>query len=542
MRISLEEQYNIFLNTHGIEEFIEYYNNHTAINTQNYYNLSRCLFYYIVRQNSLLSKSSLNTANTRKNKSVEHEKELINRVSKEDFIQYYIELNKSQKDTCEHFNITYKDCKYLIDLYNCKKDKEIVYKSVKTTKLERYGNVNYNNREKSKQTCLEKYGVDNLFKDKDFIKQSYIESLGVEHPMQLSSVSHKMVEHTDYIKRGEKIKQTCIEKYGVDNVSKAEEIKDKIRKNTYNTFMDKYNVPHYFALQTATMPHDSIFSKPNNAFAQILDESNIFYTREYHIEGYSYDFKVKQNLIEINPFATHNINWSPFGENKIKSKTYHFEKSKLARQKGFRCIHVFDWDDTNKIIQLLKDRPRVFARKCKVGEIQDKDLVKRFINNNHLQGYTNCSIAIGLFHKNDLVSVLTFGKPRYNKKCQYELVRYCSSYNVVGGIEKLFTYFIKNYNPDSIVSYCDFSKFVGNTYEKLGFIMKSVVPSRHWYNPKLKMHITDNLLRQRGFDQLVGNIFGFYGKGTSNDELMREHGFVEIYDAGQATYIWNKEK
>ena len=52
------------------------------------------------------------------------------------------------------------------------------------------------------------------------------------------------------------------------------------------------------------------------------------------------------------------------------------------------------------------------------------------------------------------------------------------------------------------------------------------------------MHITDNLLRQRGFDQLFGTS---YGKGTSNRELMLEHGFVEIYDAGQSVYEWYKE-
>ena len=53
------------------------------------------------------------------------------------------------------------------------------------------------------------------------------------------------------------------------------------------------------------------------------------------------------------------------------------------------------------------------------------------------------------------------------------------------------------------------------------------------------MHITDNLLRQQGFDRLLGDIFGTYGKGTSNEELMLEHGFVEIYDCGQAVYIKN---
>lgn len=58
------------------------------------------------------------------------------------------------------------------------------------------------------------------------------------------------------------------------------------------------------------------------------------------------------------------------------------------------------------------------------------------------------------------------------------------------------------------------------------------------YNTKTNQHITDNLLRQQGFDRLFKTN---YGKGTSNEQLMLENGFVEIYDAGQATYIYNNE-
>ena len=59
--------------------------------------------------------------------------------------------------------------------------------------------------------------------------------------------------------------------------------------------------------------------------------------------------------------------------------------------------------------------------------------------------------------------------------------------------------------------------------------------SKHWYNLKTKQHITDNLLNQRGFDQLFGTDFG---KDFSNKELMLDNNFVEIYDAGQASYVY----
>ena len=132
---------------------------------------------------------------------------------------------------------------------------------------------------------------------------------------------------------------------------------------------------------------------------------------------------------------------------------------------------------------------------------------------------------------------MTFGKPRYNKKYEIELLRYVSIKKVVGGSERLFKYYINNYNPSSIISYCDLSKFTGSVYEKLGFKYDGYSIGKHWYNVRTKNHITDNLLRQRGVDQLLHTN---YGKGTSNEQLMIENGFVEIFDAGQARYIWNR--
>lgn len=135
---------------------------------------------------------------------------------------------------------------------------------------------------------------------------------------------------------------------------------------------------------------------------------------------------------------------------------------------------------------------------------------------------------------------MTFGKPRYNKKYEYELLRYCTINNVIGGAKKLFSYFIKLYNPESVVSYCDKSKFSGQVYIDLGFILKlDGQPMKHWYNPKEKVsHITDNLLRQRGFDQIFNTNFG---KGTSNEQLIIDKGYLPIYDCGQNTYVWVKD-
>ena len=458
-------------------------------------------------------------------------------------------------------------------------------KKSKLTKLERYGSSGFNNIEKRKQTCLDKYGDEN-YSNRELFKQvansktkeekaeiNYKRSKSLKNYIENLSEKQRFERYKNTIGKADRqkvaniTKQNNLQRYGVTCTTKLDQTKDKM----ISTNLERYGVPYYCMTDKCRLSigGNTALSKPNLEFATLLKEKDIKYEQEFPLTGkiekknkkivfmedrltkedidytedfklvnYSYDFKVGTNLIEIDPWITHNSTVSPFGT--PKDRDYHFNKSELARKEGFRCIHVFDWDNVGKVVNLLKERPRVYARKCEIKEIVDKKYIKKFIDDVHLQGYANCTIAIGLFYKNDLVSIMTFGKPRYNRKYEYELVRYCSSYNVVGGAEKIFSHFIKMYNPKSIISYCDLSKFVGDTYEKLGFQFKSVGVSRHWYHPKLEKHITDNFLRQRGFDQLFGDLFGRYGKGTSNDYLMREHGFVEIYDAGQATYIWEE--
>ena len=317
--------------------------------------------------------------------------------------------------------------------------------------------------------------------------------------------------------------------------------KEKIAKSLKETFLDKYGVECYWQTPDCKKSFASVHSSYNDAFANLLEEYNINYEREFSISRYSYDFKVGNILIEINPFATHNSTWSPFG-NAPKDKNYHQDKTKIVIENGYRCINVWDWDNIDKIVSLLLPKEKIYARKCHIKLIDDVSVVDSFLNIYHLQ--ETCKgqlICLGLYFENKLVQLMTFGKPRYNKNYEYELLRLCSdsNYIIVGGAEKLFKYFISNYFPKSIISYCDNSKFSGDVYYRLGMsLSKYGTPSAHWYSPELNKHITDNLLRQQGFDRLLGKDFGSFGKNTDNEELMIFHGFVKIFDCGQSVFEW----
>lgn len=432
-------------------------------------------------------------------------------ISEDDIRHYYIEENHTREECLEHFNIGLTAFKRHLKEYGIVKPRSLVRANVEKSLGVSSPFAIPKVREKIRSSNRAKHGYEFPFESpviQDKAKASMEARYGKSNPNQVPEIHQKVIS-------------TCMERYGVENPGGLDWVQEKAK----NTMLDRYGTTSGFSRV------NSKGSKPNEAFAAMLDRDGITYEREFTLGPYRYDFKVGQNLIEVNPAATHNSTYNPFGP--PVDRSYHLKKSQNASDNGYRCIHVWDWDCTAAIVRLLMPRPVLQARKCKVKRISSK-VAREFIDRYHIQGYAKAPIRYGLYYEKALVSVMTFGKPRYNDKFEYELVRYCSSSNVTGGAQKLFAAFKQDFNPRSVCSYCDMSKFSGKTYGQLGFRLGQILkPAVHWYNPRTRQHITDNLLRQRGFDQLFGTSFG---KGTSNRELMREAGFVEVYDCGQARY------
>ena len=431
----------------------------------------------------------------------------------------------------------------------CSAQSEVVKEKIKATNLKKYG-VEYSFqaeevRDKIKATSLERYGVDNPSKS-DVIKNRIVESnrknLGVDYPMQSKDVMDKSRATsfekygTEYPNQSEivksKIDASTLEHYGVNRACKLDEFKQKI----VDTNRERYGVDYTCLIYSGKLKGND--SSYNRSFAELLDINNITYEREFLLQKYSYDFKVGNTLIEIDPTATHNTYFSPYGGNRI-DVNYHRDKTKLAKDNGYSVIHIFEWDDINKVMQLLKNRVTIYARKCEVRMVSEVD-TGNYLDTYHLQGTCRGQkIRLGLYYNNQLVSLMTFGKSRFNKNCEYELLRYCASHNVVGGAEKLFKYFVDTYKPNSVVSYCDTSKFSGKVYDTLSFeFIKTNKPRKHWYSMKERRHITDGLLLSQGYDRLFKES---HGKGTSNEELILARGYLPVYDCGQSTYIWRND-
>lgn len=398
-------------------------------------------------------------------------------------------------------------------------------------------------------TCIEKYGVKIASQNPDVRKKLHDIAVdfehsearkstvrrryGVENVAQAAAVREKISATVRSAECQSKIRSTMVERYGVAHPMQSDELRSKY----VDTVRNKYDVPYYCMTEECKAAQGHIISRCNRVFGQELERLSIPYKFEHRIDDFSYDIELlgQNTLIEINPTYTHNAIGNHWGT--VIDKNYHKTKTQRAKESGYRCINVWDWDNHEKILNLLREKKTIYARNCSIRKITSTDAC-RFENLYHLQG--SCrgqEVCLGLYYADKLVQVMTFGKPRYNAKFEWELLRLCSdsSFRVVGGSERLWKHFLSMNSPRSVVSYCDLSKFSGDVYGRLGMRLAAVAePNKMW--SKGTRVVTDNLLRQRGFDQLFGT---HYGKGTSNEELMLQHGWLPVYDCGQARYEYH---
>lgn len=399
------------------------------------------------------------------------------------------------------------------------------------------------------QTCLEKYGVriasqaeqareklhDAAIASEEQRKQTSLQNWGVDNPAKHKAVRAKISATVSSEECQSRMRSTTRSRYGVDFAMQSPEGLERYAR----TIQEKYGVPYFCMTDKCKESQGHIISAINREFGKRLSAVGISYKFETRIDDKSYDIEIlgKNILIEINPSYTHNEvgnHWTTKGI----SRDYHLAKSNVADQHGYQCIHVFDWDNLDKIVNLVKPKESVYARKCTVVEI-DRDTACKFELEHHLQGTCKGQqVCLGLYYQGKLIEVMTFGLPRYNRNYQWELLRLCtnSDYKVLGGATKLFSYFVREYSPDSIISYCDKAKFNGDVYLQLGMSLHhSTEPTKVW--SKGLEYITNNLLLQRGYDQLFSTR---YGKGTSNEQLMIENGWLPVYDCGQSVYTYTK--
>ena len=255
----------------------------------------------------------------------------------------------------------------------------------------------------------------------------------------------------------------------------------------------------------------------------------------------------KNIAIEFNGNYWHDENHKP--------KDYHFNKFKLCKDKNIRLVSIYESDWYNKhdnIINLLKnifiDSKIIYARNCTISKL-DYKTKSDFINEYHFYGDSNQgAISYGLYYNDELVSVMNFGKLRgqnklHNNKDHYELVRFVTkdSMRIIGGASKLFKKFISEYHPMYIICYSDNDFFTGETYNKLGFKLKSLGESIDYQWVKG----TKALSR---YECMASKLLEKYDKyrninitGSIEDYIMHDLGYSKLYRCGNSIWEYKQE-
>lgn len=245
----------------------------------------------------------------------------------------------------------------------------------------------------------------------------------------------------------------------------------------------------------------------------------------------------KKLAIEYNGVWSHLYRPWESRESLIKGPNYHRSKAVTCREKGFKLFMIWsdDWKIKNDIIRsmlltkmgIVTDK--AYARKCYVKEIEKRD-GKLFLDENHLQGKDNASLYLGLFNGNELVSVMSFGRSRYNKKYKWELSRFSVRKNlsVTGGFSKLLSHFMKG-NSGSIISYADFDHSHGEVYSKNGFTKIVENKASYWYVKK------NSEIMEHRFKYRKGKISND-GDNRTEWEIMQSMGYNKIFDCGTIAF------
>lgn len=229
----------------------------------------------------------------------------------------------------------------------------------------------------------------------------------------------------------------------------------------------------------------------------------------------------------------------------MKPSTYHADKFNDCSSMGIQLLTIWeDWirNKPDIVESIIKSKlglisHKVYARNCVVREVDPRSACK-FLDTNHIQGSSPSSIKLGLYYKNELVSLMTFSKSRIGigkNEDGYELVRFCNKLNtnVVGGASKLLSYFISHYNPLKIVSYSSNDISDGHLYKVLGFT-KGKSSNSYWYiNQQTferfhRFNFRKDKLKEMGFDI----------EGKTESEIMSKLPYWKIYDTG--TTRWEK--
>jgi hypothetical protein len=409
------------------------------------------------------------------------------------------------------------------------------------------------NKAKQRQTCLNRYGFDNFAKSPEFKErsvQTFMEKYGVSNPSLLPEIQEKITD-THVTRYGRKrASQQHIDVDIVDLKDNAEIMRHWFfdLKMPVSAIAEQLGVNHSqlcvhfktnlgidISRHTVSYPETQIFKFVKDLCPDaVQSDRSIISPKELDIVIPS-----KRIAIEFNGLAWH----SEIRGNKPRS--YHVDKMKLVNAAGYQLIQVLSSEWTN-MPELVKSRlaaklgysqNRIYARHCTIRPLS-KSEEREFFEYAHIQGWCVSKICYGLFDQDTLVAAMSFGKSRFTNAAKWELLRYASSINcsVIGGANRLFSAFVREHNPLSVISYCDLRWNTGQVYSQLGFVHQRDNGPNYWYVEKNQ--ILHNRIRFQ--KHKLADLLPNFDPAQSEWQNMRSHNYDRIWDCGNSVWLWTR--
>ena len=440
---------------------------------------------------------------------------------------------------------------------------------IKQTNLVRYGveNASSSNVVKNKRirTYMERYGVNNPFRSKEVMQKvrvQYKQKFGVEYPSLIEEVRKQihdttMMNNYSFLQTHQR-GMSKVEflfppsEYNGADYDKLYKVKCIRCGNIFEDHFDGNGHPRCLICH----PNISGFSLAEKEIEQYIrgllpTDVTIICRDRTILKNRELDIYIPSKKIAI---EYDGLFWHGEVGGK-KPVEYHLDKLERCEKEGIRLITIFEdeWKEKENIVKskirhilYANTSEKIGARKCHIEEISKKQS-NIFLNKHHIQGSSISKINLGLFDESgNIIAVMTFGSPRiimgmHPVVGEYELIRYASSKCVIGGASKLFSYFIKKYNPSNVISYADrrWSTTLNNTiYNILNFKMVSISPPSHWYfRPGYPIRYHSSGCRKH----IVGDKVNIVIPLLTEWENMQLNGWDRIWDCGHLKYEWKEE-
>lgn len=451
--------------------------------------------------------------------------------------------------------------------------------SIKQTCLAKYGVTNALGdptiRAKVQSTILERYGVTNYAKTemhRTSVRHASMEKYGVSHPLAAEEVKSKSAK-TMMARHGgkytmtspslkAKMEKTMVARYGASTAWKSS-LLYKLHDWQRSRFLGSFT-QHGFTLlnetnektilakhKCGTEAEHEWFRRPRCEMCKHSSkpEQELYEFLAQHVDVKRNDRKIikprELDLVIPSKKIAIEMNGAYWHHDK-SGKVPLFEKSNMTKIADYQLIHIWDYEwyyqraavENMLLSKLGIFQRRVSGRKCTVQSITKEQAVT-FLDRLHLQGSCKSSVQLGLFYGDELLGVGTFGRSRFSKLGEYELLRMCfeSGVQVHGGVGKLTKAASKQLSAN-IITYADARFSVGAGYIAAGYTPAGCTkPGYVWFTPKTGT-INRYLTQKSRIAKLLGEEVDL---SCTENELMRAAGFYKLIDCGHHRFVFKSQ-